>query len=109
MIDNKRRQTKKPVTAPPPPPGPSISRAPPSGPPPPPAPAPPPPPPGPGPAPGPPPPPSGKFYNKTPTYQKATSVQCSGDILLSTLLFYQIEPLKNRASLILPSSIARNS
>ena len=28
---------------------------------------------------------------------------------LSTLLFYQIEPLKNGASLILPSSIARNS
>ena len=28
---------------------------------------------------------------------------------LLTLLFYQIEPLKNRASLILPSSIARNS
>ena len=26
-----------------------------------------------------------------------------------TLLFYQIEPLKNGASLILPSSIARNS
>ena len=26
-----------------------------------------------------------------------------------TLLFYQIEPLKNVASLILPSSIARNS
>ena len=26
-----------------------------------------------------------------------------------TLLFYQIEPLKNGASLILPSSIAKNS
>ena len=28
---------------------------------------------------------------------------------LLTLLFYQIEPLKNGASLILPSSIAKNS
>ena len=28
---------------------------------------------------------------------------------LNTLLFYQIEPLKNGASLILPSSIAKNS
>ena len=29
--------------------------------------------------------------------------------LPNTLLFYQIEPLKNGASLILPSSIAKNS
>ena len=40
--------------------------------------------------------------------QKYHPVKITVGIVL-TLLFYQIEPLKNGASLILPSSIARNS
>ena len=37
------------------------------------------------------------------------SIQASSTVIHATLLFYQIEPLKNGASLILPSSISRNS